>query len=212
MSKNLLLLLTCILCYGCSTSKPELLTANTSAPASNQPVYKPGPQPTDAELRGALDRNYEGAVTIDHTRPVSFLTGDFNGDDSEDVAIVVKPEKGKLPDLNSEYVNWILEDPHQILTKEQKKPPSRPAINGTDTLLAVIHGYGRDGWRNSLARQTYLLKNAVGDQFEKQSGEQLGSADRSVSTRRGDVIREKLNGTTGLIFWTGARYTWRPAG
>jgi len=149
---------------------------------------------------------------IDTTRRVSFLTGDFNGDNSEDVAIVVKPGKGKLPDLNSEYVNWILEDPHYVMTKEQKKRPPRPSISGNETLLAVIHGYARQGWRNSLARQTYLLTNAVGDDFERQSAPQLSSASNSLPALRGDVIRERLAGTSGIIFWTGARYAWHPVG
>jgi hypothetical protein len=213
MSKYLLLLSICILATACHTVKTEPITANTSAPdqsVASQPAYAPRQQPSEAELQAAVNRNYEGAVTIDTTRAVSFLTGDFNGDNSEDVAIVVKPGKGKLTDLNNEYVNWILEDPHTTIRKEQKTPPQRPSINGNDTLLAVIHGYEREGWRNAQARQTYLLKNAVGDDFERQSAQQLSSASRSLPALRGDVIREKLSGTAGIIFWTGARYAWHP--
>ena len=211
MSKSLLLLLTGIICTAaCHTVKTEPVPKNTSV--ASQPAHASGSQPSEAELQAAINRNYEGAVTIDTTRPVSFLTGDFNGDDSEDVAIVVKPGKGKLTDLNSEYVNWILEDPHFIIRKEQTSPPKRPSITGNDTLLAVIHGYQQQGWRNSEARQTYLLKNAVGDGFERQSAQQLSSASRSLPALRGDVIREKLSGTSGIIFWTGARYAWHPVG
>jgi hypothetical protein len=205
--------LLCILttaCHSTEVSSPNASPSNQSAP--NQPVYKPGPQPTEAELRDAINRNYEGAVTIDSTRSISFLTGDFNGDNSEDVAVIVKPGKGKLPDLNSEYVNWILDDPQLRMPKDQKKRPTRPSISGNDTLLAVIHGYEREGWRNASARQTYLLKNAVGDDFERQPARQLSAAGRSIPGLRGDVIREKLNGTAGMIFWTGARYAWHPVG
>jgi hypothetical protein len=212
--KNFVMMLSFVWVVGtaCHTSKPERSNPNTpSHSASNLPVYQPGPQPTEAELRQAINRNYNGAVMFDDSRPVSFLTGDFNGDQSEDLAVIVKPEKGKLPDLNSEYVNWILEDPHQVLMKEQKNR-SRPSISTNDILLAIIHGHEREGWRNSLARQTYLLKNAVGDAFERQSAQQLSSAGGSIPLLRGDVIRERLNGTTGIVFWTGARYAWRPVG
>ena len=216
MCKNLLLLLSlfCALTTACHSSKVESSTPNASPShsASNQTVYQPGPQPTEAELRDAINRNYDGAVMFDNSRSVSFLTGDFNGDNSEDLAVIVKPEKGKLQDLNSEYVNWILEDPHQVLRKEQKNRPPRPSISGNETLLAVIHGLEREGWRNSGARQTYLLKNAVGEEFERRSMQQLRAVSRSLPALRGDVIQQKLDGTAGVIFWTGARYAWHPVG
>ena len=213
MSKEILLVTICLLCTACQAAKIESPNALPLTPSAlSQSNDKPAPAPTEAELREAIDRNYEGAVTIDNTRPVLFLTGDFNGDDSEDLAIVVKPGKGKLTDLNSEYVNWILEDPHQVLTKETKSRSKRPSITGNDTLLAVIHGYERGGWRNSLARQTYLLKNAVGDDFEKESAQQLASGSKSLPIFKGDIIREKLEGSNGIIFWTGAGYAWHPLG
>jgi hypothetical protein len=159
------------------------------------------PKASEAEVRAAVVRNYQNVVTIDNTQP--FLVGDFNGDNCEDLAIVVRPAKAKLANLNSEYVNWILEDPHQ---SELRVPKSRPApltVKDNELLLAVIHGVERDGWRNSEATQTYLLKNAVGDEFTTQS--------RALPRFRGDVIREKLDGTPGIIYWTGARYAWHPA-
>src|SRR5262245_56921703 len=88
----------CILTMACHSAID--FSPNTSAPAQSttrQPAHARGSQPSEAELQAAVNRNYEGAVTIDTTHAVSFLTGDFNGDNSEDVAIVVKPGKGKLP-------------------------------------------------------------------------------------------------------------------
>src|SRR5215213_1999396 len=207
MSKGYLIpfLLSCILITACHRTKVE--PANTSAaqppePSASGPAYTPGPQPTEVELRAALQRNYDDAVSIDANRPTAYVTGDFNGDDSEDVAIVVKPGKGKLDELNSEYANWILEDPHQLQHTRR--------INGNEVLLAVIHGHERDGWRHAMARQTYLLKNAVGEGFEKQSPQQLSTGSKSLPVLKGDVIRQKLDGTTGIIFWTGAKYAWHP--
>lgn len=210
----IILLLICMFATACHRSKVEPSTTKTSRrSASTEAAYKPGPQPTAAELREAVTRNYKDAVIIDNSQSVPFLTGDFNGDNSEDIAVVVKPGKGKLSELNSEYSNWILEDLHQRPSHEQNHRPPPISVQGNDVLLAVIHGHERDGWRNALATQTYLLKHAVGKEFEMQSARQvIDGGSKSVPTLRGDVIREKLDGTSGIIFWTGARYAWHPVG
>ena len=179
----ILLCLACMLASACQNSKLQYPTTNTpttAQSASPQPSYKPRSQPTEAELREVIRRNYEDAVTIDNSQSVPFLTGDFNGDGSEDIAIVVKPAKGKVSELNSEYVNWILEDPRQVNAPGQKRQPVK--VSSDDSLLAVIHGYERQGWRSNLARQTYLLKNAI-----------------------------LANLSDGVIRWTGAKYLSHPA-
>ena len=215
MNKRCLMLLSlgCMLASACQRSnvEPSAVIARVPTPpsASNKPLHKPEPQPTEAELRDAINRNYEGAVTIDNNQSVPFLIGDFNGDSSEDIAIIVKPAKGKLSELNGEYVNWILEDPRQVHNPEQKKRPV--TVGGDDLLLAVIHGHEREGWRSKLARQTYLLKNAVGINSQTETANQL-RGNKLLPPLRGDVIREKLDGADGVIYWTGAKYSWHPAG
>lgn len=221
MYKYLILMMLCcaaIAASACHKSKREPSATVASAPAqavSEDAGYKPAPSPTEDELRKVIKRNYEDVVMVDQSRRVPFLTGDFNGDNSPDIAIIVRPGTGKLPDLNSEYVNWILEDLHQIPSGSRLAAHTRAAsiaVGLNDVLLAVIHGHERDGWRNPLARQTYLLKNAVGADFETQSPDQLRTTgeNRSLPPLRGDVIREKLAGASGIIYWTGARYAWHP--
>ena len=201
-----------VLLTACHQSKVKPVNAEASAPAyssaPNQRADKPGARPTEAELREAINRNYEGAVTIDNNQAIPFLIGDFNGDNSEDIAIIVKPAKGKLSELNSEYVNWILEDPRKLPTPGEKAQPV--TIAGDDLLLAVIHGHGREGWRSQLARQTYLLKNAVGVNSQTETVTHL-RGNKTSPALRGDVIREKLDGGDGVIYWTGAKYSWHPA-
>jgi hypothetical protein len=208
----MLLGVTCMLASGCQRSNVEtpavIARAPTPVPASDKPANKPGRQPTEAELRDAINRNYEGAVTIDNNQSVPFLIGDFNGDNSEDIAIIVKPAKGKLSELNGKYVNWILEDPRQVSPEQKKQPVT---VDGDDLLLAVIHGQDREGWRSKLARQTYLLKNAVGINSQTETVNQL-RGNKSLPPLRGDVIRERLDGADGVIYWTGAKYSWHPAG
>jgi hypothetical protein len=175
--------------------------------AAQNPSSPPhsGPQPTEVEMRAAIQRTYADAVIVDHTNARPFIVGDFNGDDSEDIAIVVKPRNEKLSELNSEYVNWILEDPHHIQQIAR-------GVRAKETLLVVIHGRERAGWRNDLARQTYLLKNAVGTEFASESRSQLRTSGeaRALPQLHGDVIREKLNGSAGIIYWNGGKYAWHP--
>jgi hypothetical protein len=206
MSKFFLTLLsiTVMLTIGCHSAKFETPTTRAAPAAANEPAYKPEPRPTDAEVREAIIRNYEDAAVIDNSRATPFLVGDFNGDNSEDIAIVVKPGKGKLSKLNSEYANWILEDPRQpVHIKDLKSRPAPITVTSKDSLLAVIHGVKSEGWRSAIAKQTYLLKNAAGERFEKQTN-------RAKSRFAGDVIREKLDGTDGIIYFTGAKYAWHP--
>ncbi|HYY41803.1 MAG TPA: hypothetical protein VE775_03660, partial [Pyrinomonadaceae bacterium] len=145
------------------------------------------------------------------------LVGDFNGDGSEDIAIILKPAADKLADINSEFANWILEDPHQAAlpdpTKTTQKLPAPAApvkVQANDTLLTVIHGFKEKGWRNPDARQTYLLKNAVGRDLRVETrAEALATRKPLPLQLRGDIINEEMAQQSGFLYWTGAKYAWR---
>ena len=165
MIRKVLLCMTCLLLTACHSAKIETVSMSVPAPVpaastASEPAHIPSLKPGEGELREAIVRNYENAVTIDNSLATPFLVGDFNGDKSEDIAIVVKPAGKKLDELNSEFANWILEDPRQAAK-------IRPTIKRDDLLLAVIHGVDHEGWRNKIARQTYLLTNAVGNEFSR---------------------------------------------
>jgi len=209
--KTTLLLVCLIFTSACHRESQKARLSETQikpdSTATSHPPNPPpsGSQPTEAEVRAAIQRTYAGAVTLDRANPTPFIVGDFNGDDSEDIAIVVKPRNEKVSELNSEYVNWTLEDPQHVQQLER-------GVKTKDTLLAVIHGREGDGWRNDRATQTYLLRNAVGSEFTTQSINQLRTSGeaRALPQLRGDVIREKLNGSAGIIYWNGGKYVWHP--
>jgi hypothetical protein len=207
MNRRLLIVVCLATLIGCqrATENRPIASQPPSNPVATETPRQAGPLPSDAELRTVVKRNYEDVVIIDDSRPTPFMIGDFNGDGSEDIAVVVKPRK--LSDLNSEYVNWILEDPHQLQQASM-------SVRKNDLLLAVIHGHKGEGWRHEFARQTYLLKNSVGTDLETMSIRQLRSSGESerLPPLRGDVIREKLNGSGGIIYWTGGKYAWHPIG
>jgi hypothetical protein len=209
MKKCVLLVFCLAVAAACQQNRNQVTEAPIPKPTqavSTEPSSPSAAQPTAAEVRAAIQRNYADAVALDNSSATPFILGDFNGDNSEDIAIVVKPRSEKLSELNSEFVNWILEDPRHSQQVFR-------GVKAKDTLLAVIHGQDRQGWRNELARQTYLLKNAGGTELASQSVNQLSASGetRALPQLRGDVIREKLNGSGGIIYWTGAKYAWHPA-
>ena len=135
--------------------------------------------------------------------------GDFNGDHSQDLAVVLKPAAGKLSELNQEYPPWMLRDPfNPNLPPQLRKDPLR--VEENDKLLAVIHGYGPKGWRNAEATQTYLLKNAVGTGIKTQTAQRSLAAHGGKKTPdlMGDTIIQILGDQPGFLYYAGASYAW----
>ncbi|MGH9883106.1 MAG: hypothetical protein ACRD6N_16850, partial [Pyrinomonadaceae bacterium] len=62
------------------------------------------------EVQGAVRRVFKDAALLDSSREPNFVAGDFNGDLSQDVAVVLKPASGKIQQMNEEYPPWILND------------------------------------------------------------------------------------------------------
>lgn len=227
--RNTSLTLLCFLLaplISCQQSQPPAPEGTKATPqAQSQPAASPSsaPQvnstspPSAAELREVIARVYKDAVIVDENRGNAVL-GDFNGDNSEDIAIVVRPANRKLSEINSEFANWILEDPISVGEfiavrggPHPVKEPSPAVVHSGDTLLAVVHGHQQAGWRNPQAIQTYLLKNAVGDTPEMQHARAVSvetEDKKSLPTLHGDVIRETLANKLGFLYWTGAKYAW----
>lgn len=188
-----------------SAATPET-AATPAAPNAARPPELVGASPDD--LRECVKRVYGDAVTVEEGRPDNYVTGDFNGDGSQDIAVVVRPARGKLDEINDELANWILVDPREVRTPDAAKTPAKPdatpgrvTVAQDDILLAIIHGHRDEGWRNPAATQTYLLKNAAGNDLK---------ARPRLPGRKPDVISETLAGREGFLLWNGARYFWRP--
>jgi len=185
----------------------------TPTPTESRPAAAPPPKPE--ELKEAVARVFDKSVSPDPTHNPNFLVGDFNGDGVEDLAVVTKPADNSLNEINNELANWILEDPGTVPIPGTKAAtqlirPKPVRVQKGDTLLAIIHGVGAQGWRNPEARQTYLLKNGAGSNMIVQSANTLRSSrDKSkLPPLRGDAISQTLGVRSGLLFWTGAKYAW----
>lgn len=204
-----------------TTPTPQQPQTATAPPAQTVPGASPSATPSTplADVQSALKRVYHDTVILETSRRTPFVIGDFNGDDSPDIAIVVTPAKGKLQQINSDLASWLIGDPQKVLLPEVRGdvkvlPKQSPVtVQQGDVLLAVIHGYQKEGWRNPLSAQTYLLKNAVGDEMEAQQAKEIlrtAAQKQNLPPLLGDVIREKLTGENGFIYWTGSKYAWAP--
>lgn len=217
----------CSLVYGCA--KPEQ-PVGPEPPPPPQPTQTPPPsdqpQPEDraklpvpqpAEVREKVERISKGAMLVrDPGRPY-FFVGDFNGDLSQDVAVIVKPAEGKLAEINDELAPWIRDDalagvlPESVV--KAQSPQTRPPMvymEESDLLLAVIHGYGGNGWRDPEAQQAYLIRNAIRGDMSVEAAKDVLSKKKGqpLPKLHGDVISGALAGQAGFLFYNGAHYVW----
>lgn len=181
---------------------PPSLTAQADQPQQMSKL----PPPQMNEVQEAVKRVFKEALIIDTSHKPTFIVGDFNGDLSQDVAVVLKPASDKLSELNEEFPNWILRD----LAGPNQPGSPRLRVAANDELLAIIHGYDAKGWRDHQATQTYLLKNATGSGMKAHSAKDFVAAHqgRKLPQLRGDVVGEELGGKSGYLYYAGATYSW----
>jgi hypothetical protein len=192
-------------CAGTQKSNVEAAPSPTTVEARQQQMAKL-PPPELAQAQQAVDRVFKSGAVIDVSQQPSFVAGDFNGDLSQDLVVIVKPASGKLEVINEDFPAWILRDISQ--TTEQGGPPARVVEN--EVLLAIIHGYGSDGWRDPQATQSYLLKNAAGTGLGVQTGKEFIAVNTGKPLPRlhGDLIKQTIRGTTGFLYYAGPTYSW----
>jgi hypothetical protein len=155
------------------------------------------------EVQDAVKRVFKEAAVVQRDYDPSFIAGDFNGDESQDLAVIIKPIK--LDEMNQELPPWLVRDP-----LGHKPAKIRLAITKDEPLLAVIHGYGTNDWRDPEATQAFVLKNAVGHDLRVQSGKEFVAANSGKNLPRpaGDLIGETLQGNQGYLYYARATYSW----
>ncbi len=197
------------LVFGCSSEKKPITEAAPPTPVapSEQPQQMTKlPPPQMNKVQEAVQRVFKDAVVIDNSHAPAFIVADFNGDASQDVAVVLTPAPNKLNELNQEFPAWILRDPFGAV--EPRGPRLR--IADKEVLLAVIHGYGANGWLDPQATQTFLLKNAVGAGMEARPRDDflLVNKGKKLPTVSGDLISETRGTEAGYLYYSGANYSW----
>jgi hypothetical protein len=201
--------------------EPPPVASTASHPETREAVKLPPPQPD--EVQEKVRTVFGEAAIADINRRPYFLVGDFNGDASQDLAVVLKPAPGKLDQLNDDYPKWMTRDPlssvlpKPVVATNQPPLPNNPAsargipVLPGDTLLAVIHGHGPKGWRDPEATQTYLLKNVAGEAIRTQERKEVArSKGKPMPQIDGDVIDQRLLGQLGFLYFSypQASYEW----
>lgn len=178
------------------------------------PAYQPSPESTPvrltapaaaktSEVQEAVRRIFKDAAVVDTNFNPSFIAGDFNGDGSQDLAVILKPVQ--LDQLNQELPPWLVREP-----RSKRDPRQKAKIEKDETLLAVIHGYGANDWRDPDATQTFVLKDVVGNDLKVHTGEEFVNANtgRKLPRPQGDLIGETVQGTPGYLYYASATYSW----
>lgn len=203
-----------------NVEKPIAVATPQPTPAAS-PVLPPKlPPPTKAQVKEAVSRAFGEALIAqveDASGTATFIVGDFNGDQSEDLAVIARPAPGKLDEVNNELSNWIVQDADKAFIALPGKavvvPPkqTRPRVERGEQLLAIIHGVGPEGWRNPEARQAYIVKHAAAT-FK---GTAPSISQKAIRVMRlpveTEIIKEVRNGRKGFLFWTGGVYAWHPS-
>jgi len=204
-----------ILCFlialtlcACSSSKRPVAEAPP-------PKYQPTPEstpvaltvpttaPKPSEVEQAVKRIFKDAAVIDTNYNPNFLSGDFNGDGSQDLAVILKPAKLDL--MNQELPPWLVRQPRNNKASRTPAP-----IEKDETFLAVIHGFGANHWRDPDATQTFVLKGVVGQNLKVHSSNEFASANsgKKLPRPQGDLIGETVAGTPGYLYFAQATYSW----
>ena len=178
------------------------------------PTYLPTPESTPVritaaaaprlpEVRDAIKRIFKDAAILDPNYNPNFLMGDFNGDASQDLAVIIKPVK--LDEMNQDYPAWLVRAP-----RNNKTGRTPLKIEKDEALLAVIHGYGTNDWRDPEATQTFVLKDVVGNDLKLHTGKEFvaTNAGRKLPRAQGDLIGQTLQGTQGFLYYATSSYSW----
>src|SRR5574338_272802 len=195
----------------CACSSTSKRTVAEAPPAAYQPTPESTPLaltvPTTAakpaEVEQAIKRVFKDAAVLDTSYNPSFLAGDFNGDGSQDIAVILKPVK--LEEMNQELPPWLVREPRRGRVDRRLS-----RIDKDETLLAVIHGYGPNHWRDPDATQTFVLKDVVGNNLKVHSPQDFVTANsgKKLPLPQGDLIGETVEGTPGYLYYAQATYSW----
>src|SRR2546423_2038140 len=103
-------------------------SAQTSATATPAPVAAAASPPSPAEVKDKVAHIFQGAAQFAESQTGGTVVGDFNGDGSEDIAVVIRPDPTRLEDFNSEVSLWILNDPHKVVVPDLTKAVEHPPV------------------------------------------------------------------------------------
>ena len=156
--------------------------------------------PTANDMQAIISAQFGSEFVLLQKFPV--LTGDFNGDGIEDVAVVVTSRDAlqtdtsrfRVIDPSSEYFG--LGDP-KITSQFASQYP------GGSRYLLIIHGVGKEAWRVKEPKECFVLINLSFDRIA------LGHFAKKKKMMD-DINLEETGVLSSFLYWNGHRYMWQP--
>ncbi len=227
----------CLVSLGCaSAGAPSPAAPRTSATTADAGGGEPGNKSTSveraengtaatasqgataAETEAVINRAFNSRVEVEGERRPFYLSGDFNGDGWQDIAVVVRlkddAEQLKMTKTASVLDPWLAAaagaDGEEA--SEGGLQTDEPGASAGDLALAVIHGT-KDGWKASAPESRYLLLNSVFDELRIHRGKiEVGASGGTPPVVKGDAIYTGSEVASGIIYWDGAAYRWYQQG
>ncbi len=167
---------------------------------------------TSADVRDAVLRVFGDGVAVENVGSPIYLSADLNGDQSNDLAVMVTARRS----LGGELENWSVQDVSTVEFPDTTKVifvpharPRPPQVKTGERLLAVIHGHGALGWRSREARQAYLLVNAEAERMSRADFMELKQQGVSLPRMSANPSRALMIDSgkgSFAVYWTGAQY------
>jgi hypothetical protein len=177
-------------------------------------------QVTTAEIIAVVQNSFGAEVKVEVERRPFYLSGDFNGDNCLDIAVVVNT-KGRTKGLAKDVMMlnpWYAAtgpDGAQVNIVEAERianPENLPTVWISELALAVIHGT-KDGWKTSSPLGKYLLFSSVYDEMRVHKGKiGQGATNLPPPDVKGDSIYTGTENAGGIIYWDGTIYRWYQQG
>ena len=153
-----------------------------------------------ADIQAIIDAQFGTQFELIAGFPV--LTGDFNGDGSEDAAFVVTSHTGvqigtdryRVLDPSSEYFG---------LADASITSQFATAMPGGPRYLLIIHGNGKEGWHAKETKERFVVINLSFDHL---------SVGHVLKKKKvfDDISVEETGVLSSFLYWNGHRYKWQP--
>jgi hypothetical protein len=164
------------------------------------PIALAADVPSSRDLQNLVNAEFGEQFVLLQTFP--FLTGDFNGDGSEDAVFVATSRDGlqldsdrfRVIDPSSEYFG---EGDPKITSQFAAPYP------GGSRYLLIIHGSGKEGWRAKEPSARFVVINMT---FDRLSVGHLAKKKKVFD----DINFEETGSMSSFLYWNGRRYKWQP--
>src|SRR6266478_472135 len=188
--------------------------AQAAAEAAAQVPEPPAPTNVPADLQDVVKKQFgpsfsiamtPGKIIMTHIKQENetpwtpFMTGDLDGDGVEDAIIIARSKDAlggsaqfdyKVFDPMNQYFGWG--NPKVTSTFATEDPIH-------NTLVLVIHGSGKEGWRAEKPKAKFVLINL---RFDR-----LTLSGATFKKKPVAAVRvEESDGVASLVFWDGKKY------